>query len=390
MTARDCDTRGYRRIACCAEPCSVTAGWGEVPSCSILERRLPRSRARPNVGGSAGGMASCVVCTLLHGSMSPCLGGRVLLSSSVNSGAMSVSHRAAIYSVRVYPARKRKPDLRPLGDYDESGTWLGDTFTDLLGSKFAVTNKDEDRTALCRSVAVDGHEVRMLCEHGMSGMVAQIIDQNGNEKTRQGPADTSLVRCGSLFRFDPNDEVGWWATHINHGRSAKSLIQKGLADRFRIKHEDLTLNFRACVDHRAYIDAVKRGRVESVKLTKLEAPSDHAIRATQKWVDPKKEAHLELRIKGAKADFINAALLRRFLSGDKNAEREIFEFEDIPFDRAKIEVALDEGKRSFDLERPDTGFAFSCELDDLDLVDGEPTEASLFAALGTVLDDHAG
>jgi hypothetical protein len=64
------------------------------------------------------------------------------------------------------------------------------------------------------------------------------------------------------------------------------------------------------------------------------------------------------------------------------------EFNGLEFDTAKVEVALTDGTtRTFNIETPDAGHAFTVEMDKLDFEDGEPTDKSIFAELRRAIDE---
>lgn len=87
-----------------------------------------------------------------------------------------------------------------------------------------------------------------------------------------------------------------------------------------------------------------------------------------------------------KVERILSALPLRFLQGDQRAFGEIVEFEGIHFDEARVEVQLEDGThRTFNIERPDAGHAFTEDITDLQMEDGEPTDMSLRAALRSAL-----
>jgi hypothetical protein len=297
-------------------------------------------------------------------------------------------HRVALYTVRVYP-RYRAKAVRPLGNIDTSGTGLAETFQSYFkAGVFTHANDDGTRSVVCETSTLAGNEVQSMFAHGQSGYVAQIVDANKQLRIRQDVDDTQLVRCASLFRLEPNQTMGWWAIHVNNGRSAKSLIHNKLTEMFRNTQDKLTLQIEPWVRGEIFEEAVRQGRVDSVTLSRWERPSDRAASATGKWVqDNDKVAKVELRIKGHER--LKNSRLMRFLDGDQTAFGEIIQFEGMTFDEARIEVELENGdKRTVNIEKPDAGHAFTVDLDDgdLDFDAGEPTPDSLLAGLGGVLD----
>jgi hypothetical protein len=195
------------------------------------------------------------------------------------------------------------------------------------------------------------------------------------------------MRCGSIFRLEPNETAGWWAVHVNNGRGAKSLVQKKLLELFRHSYDDLTLKITPVVPGTDLVAAVQNGKIDKVTLVRLERPKDRArVQDTGKWIKAGRDANLELQIKGK--HFLKSTPIAKYLKGDPNVFDEIVEFEGLKFDQAKVQVELGNGdRRTFNIENPEAGHAYSVDLEDVAEVDGEPEEASLFGALQSVLDD---
>jgi hypothetical protein len=85
---------------------------------------------------------------------------------------------------------------------------------------------------------------------------------------------------------------------------------------------------------------------------------------------------------------MNNRVAKFLKTGDREVFGEIVQFEGMEFDKAKVQVEMPNGDlRTFNIEEPESGHAFSVDIDqDLKLKDGEPTEASLFKALGKSID----
>lgn len=144
------------------------------------------------------------------------------------------------------------------------------------------------------------------------------------------------------------------------------------------------------VRREVYEEAVEAGRIDKVRLIKVERPNDLAVQATRKWVRGGTYGKLELDISAStRGAHLKADLLRRFFRGQQQVVGEILEFEGLEFDRAKVEVELEDGtRRTFNLEDPSSGHPMTLELDDLDLDDeGNPTIESVFAGLRGALDE---
>lgn len=300
-----------------------------------------------------------------------------------------MSHRVALYTVRVYPRYQRNAD-RPLGNIDRSGTRLAETLHGYFkAGVFQHANDDGTRMVICESSDLVHDQVRAMFAAGQSGMVAQIIDANQQLRLRQEVDDTQLVRCASLFRLTRNEALGWWAVHVNHGRSAKGLVQTKVQEMFKDSYGGLTLKVEPWVRGEVYAQLVQEGRVDSLTLARWERPSDRADNATGKWVKDKDQvAKVELRVKGR--DRLKTGLLKRFFNGEHAVFKEIVTFEGMTFDEARIEVEMENGDhRTVNIESPEAGHPYTVELDEDELTfdGGEPTAESLFVSMESVLDD---
>src|SRR6266567_802176 len=87
-----------------------------------------------------------------------------------------MAHRAAIYTVRVRPKRKREEDdYRLLGDIDEQGTSLAATIRE-IGDGLRVQTEEGTTRVGCTRCIRTGEDVFMMLTHGQSGVVADIFD----------------------------------------------------------------------------------------------------------------------------------------------------------------------------------------------------------------------
>ncbi|WP_320672396.1 hypothetical protein [Patulibacter defluvii] len=300
-----------------------------------------------------------------------------------------MSHRAAVYEIYVRPARKHDPPLERLGDLGGNGIWLGDVLNGYLDGTFEAENQEGNRSISCESTTIDGDEVCSIFSHGMSGLAADIVASDGSHKARQNPTDTAHVLCGSVFRLNRSQTRGFWAVHVNNGRSTKGLTQAELIKRFNLQFSDLTLKVEPVVNEQAVIEAARQGKIGSIVLSRLEKPSDRAVAETENWVHSTDIGKIEVKLKGE--SHLSGDLLRKFFSGDSQkadaAKKRILKFAGIEFESAKVEVELAEGRRSFNIESPDSGHPITRDLENLKLDQGEPTKDSLFGALSQVLDD---
>jgi hypothetical protein len=293
-----------------------------------------------------------------------------------------LSHRAAMYSVRVREKWKRDIQPRLLGDIDNAGTSLA-TVLDRFMNGFEAFTEDRTTVVRCLSSSIDRRELRLVLQHGQTGVAADIVDGANIFRIHQNPEDTQYLKCASLFVLPPAQTTGWLAAHVNYGRGVKGLLTKGIATRFREDHPDLVLEITPIVMESVLREAVRQNKVEKVKLVRTERPRDRANVATNKWVPGNAIGRLELDISvRGEGPRIITRLLSRFLGGDEQVFDEIVEFQGLQFDEAKVEVVLDSGRRTFNIESPDAGHAITEDLSRLDLDEtGEPTEESLFAAL---------
>jgi len=301
-------------------------------------------------------------------------------------GEEQMTHRAAAYTVRVRPKYDRTGEVRLLGDIDEEGTSLISVLENCF-KDLESTSDDESKVVRCLSCTLEDDDLLLIAQHGQNGVAADIVDTDGGLRLRQQPEDTQLLRCGSLFRLPLADATGWLAVHVNNGRGIKSLLQKGIVDRFRDDYPKLIIDITPFVEPSVLKEAVDHDRIDKVKLVKFEQPNDRAALATSRWVPAGAVGRLELDISTrGKAARVLSGVLQRFMGGDLEAFHEIVEFQNITFDEAKVEVVLDGGaRRTFNIEKPDSGHPFTEDLGDLVMENGEPTSESLFEGLRSVL-----
>jgi hypothetical protein len=299
-----------------------------------------------------------------------------------------MSHRAAVYTVRVRRKwdRSESKECRRLGDIDEQGTYLGDVFERYCADPdFQSVSADGTKVVRCVDCSMASEELLLTTQHGQNGLAADIVNASGQLRLRQTPDDTQLLKCGALFRLPRADDMGWLAVHVAHGRGVKGLLEKGLLERFREEFDGLKLEIVPFVHESTLKAAVDSNQIDKVKLVKYEQPNDRAVAATNKWVPAGVVGRLELDIT-ARGTRVIGELVRRFLSGDASVFHSIVEFEGITFDQAKVEVVVDgDVKRTFNIEKPDAGHAFTEDMEGLTMDNDEPTMDSVFAALRSAL-----
>jgi hypothetical protein len=302
-----------------------------------------------------------------------------------------MTHRVALYTVQVRRKRDKSGDFLPFGDINKEGANLLESIRGYLADHFEVANEEGTRVLQCENVEIERSELFAMFRHGLTGVAADIIDKLGDLRIRQSIDDTSRVLCGALLQLPPAADMGWLAAHISNGRAVKGLMEKGLLARFRSDFPDLVLETKPFVRGSMLLEAVEQDRIDSVKLIRWNEPSDRAAGAG-KWVGGATSAKLELSIKPrGQVKRVLSRLPLQFLRGNSDVFGEIVQFEGMTFDEAKLEVTLDDGtRRTFNIERPEAGHAFSEDLHDLRMEDGEPSPESLRAALRRALSNVSG
>jgi hypothetical protein len=298
-----------------------------------------------------------------------------------------MSHKAAMYTVRVRARRDTSGTFRPLGDIDNNGVSLLGVLNDYM-LDFESTSTDGSKVVRCQSRKVEGDELLIIALNGQKGVASDLMSPAGELRIHRTADDTELLRCGAVFRLPPAEETGWLAAHINNQHGIKGLLDKELSAQFRKDFPGLMLEITPCVLASALRAAIEQDRVDKVKLVKLEQPNDRANAATDKWVRHGVAARIELQVKPAGMARVMPQLLRQYvLDEDHSVFGQIVEFEGLTFDEAKVEIVTEDGaKRTFNIEKPDTGHPITEELTGLVLrADGEPDETSLFAELRAVL-----
>jgi hypothetical protein len=84
-----------------------------------------------------------------------------------------MGHRAAIYTVRVRPKRKKEEDdYLLLGDIDDEGTSLGQAIGK-IGDGLTEETEEGSTRIRCFDLTKTRSEVFMMLTHGQSGIVAR-------------------------------------------------------------------------------------------------------------------------------------------------------------------------------------------------------------------------
>lgn len=291
-----------------------------------------------------------------------------------------MSHRAAIYTVRVHPLYRPK-ELRRFGNFDLKGTGLAGAVDKYFSNGFAI--QDGDRSVEAVSSTLDGDDLDVVFKHGITGQAADIYNSKREKRLHQNPDDSHEVSTGAYFQLPRGDTMGWLAVHVDGIRSPKQLVYRELSTKFRSDYDPLKLLVSPAVSSAALVQAVEAGQVNMIKLTRIEKPTDVRKRITDKWVRKDQRARIETVIKAGMGEHVLNNLLLDYLKGKRNVRQQITEFAGADYDTAQVEVELDSGAtRTFNIETPEAGHAFTIELDQLTFKkDGEPEPSSLFSEL---------
>ena len=303
-----------------------------------------------------------------------------------------MGHRAALYQVQVRKKHSRvDSEARLLGDFDEAGTSLIDGLAVILEDLEAET-QDGEKLIRVMDVDVQGDQLRVLVQHGQSGVVADIDGRVPGRHFHQVADDTQRVKCAVFFRLPPARRLGALAVHINNGRGVTGLLKREIREQFRQRFDDATLDIEPVISGDVLDEALQREAIEQIILRKYDRPQDRAGGDVTKWVRANEIGKLELKISPyAKTQQLMGGLIRRFRR-DPRVFPEIVEFAGIRFDEARVQVVLPDGSlRTFNIEKPDTGHPITEELARLEFDDdGAPTDESLFAGLRRAARDVTG
>jgi hypothetical protein len=297
-----------------------------------------------------------------------------------------MSHRASFFTVRVKRLWK-KNDYRRLGEFDGEGHSLSEFIHGCLGASFSVSSDDEEKLVTCTNSSLDNgpedDEVVATLIHGRTGETADIHDKSGSRRYRQKFDDTHRVKCTCLFLLPRGQTTGWLVAHHNSGRSAKGLMAAGLAAKFKEQFPNYKLETTPFVEQVALIKALEEGHMDRVKLVRLQRPNDRAGAALNRWVHTGGKAKISVELTPAErgAHLITAGV-QKFMKREGNGYDKLLEFQGIKFDEAKVEVELANGqKRTFNIERPESGHAFSVDLPLVGVPSDEEVEKALQDAL---------
>lgn len=296
-----------------------------------------------------------------------------------------MGHTAAVYKVRVRGSgRGRTTEFFPFGDIDDEGTDLAEVLIGYLNG-LVEESESREKTVSCTSATLTAtRDLQVLLQHGQTGVAADIVGPGGAHRIRQHVVDTQNVKCGALFRLPLDADMGWLAVHVNNGRGVKGLLCSRLASDFRDDFSKRVLDIEPCVSGAVLRQALEDERMDKVKLVRTVQANDIGNPA-RKWVPGGTIGKIELDISGKR---MMVDRVKRFLNGDDHLFNEIVTYEGLVFDEAKVEVQLEGGgRRTYNIAKPESGHPMTVDLEHLRLQDGDPTDRSLFRALGDVLDE---
>jgi hypothetical protein len=301
---------------------------------------------------------------------------------SPDIGSRAMSHRAAVYTVRIHE-RRHPTELQPFGNVNEEGIYLPEWLRDNVFTKdFSV--EEGDKEIFCEQDSkFDEPDLRVWFRPGQSGQHAEVMEAGGQTLFTQTADHRHILQSGALFRLPRGKTIGYWALHINDGRGSKTLIYDEMWDKFHARFPDLLLKVQPAVDARAFKKAVGDGQITSVHLAATGPSAD--IKDGDKWVTGNTGMKLDLVIRANKG-YLRPNLVKDALQGDNNALGSIVEFGEIEFDRANVEVQLENGDtRHYDVSDLTRGHAMSAVIHPDTESDGAVKPASVFDELRKVL-----
>ena len=243
-----------------------------------------------------------------------------------------MSHRAALYRLRIRPKRQVRGWCL-LGDYDEAGTWVGETIQKAL---MGQTSTNYDRTV----EATFGEEllprlppntVGVQILSGKSG-VSSVLTRGGLTRFVRTPDDSEVMRSAALFSLPPHRTEGWLVVHVPHRRGCKTILHDALRANFG--ERGYVISITPFVPEDAFRALIDQARVSKVTLTKRELERSDRFAEAAQWGDNKLD-RIELTFRGRRLRSLNKDPIRRFLAKPSEETRNrIIEFGGLQFDDA--------------------------------------------------------
>lgn len=271
-----------------------------------------------------------------------------------------MSHRAAIYNVRIRPLRART-EWCPLGDYDRYGTWAGQTIADILhrledyssdGNVYAQYEAD-------LSSSIDS-SFGITILSGRSG-VTSVLQKPGEHDFFRTPEHSEAMRSAVLFLLPPFRTTGRLIVHAPHGRSCKSIVQNQLRQCF--SQLGYYIDLPAVIPANALHEALRQNALQKVTLIKYDPDRSDKFQDAAQWGNDE-VGRLELAILSRRGGFLRRDPVRRFLEDPTEENRnQIIEFGGLIFDDVSVTVKLrNNTQRTFYLEAPSRGHAMTAEI----------------------------
>ena len=271
-----------------------------------------------------------------------------------------MSHRAAMYIVRVRP--KRDVDgWMLLGDVDSGGTWLGDLIDKALADLKGTSRDGKVEARFGGTLPGLGtSQVGATLISGRSGVVS-LIEKPGEEPFHRTADHREAMRSAVLFDLPPNLEAGSMAIHIPHGHGCKAIVEDQL--RSTLGKEGYVLDLGPVVPQSALLEAVKQNGVEQVTLIKHDPLASDRFSDAAMWGRDEVD-RLELKIPSKRKRRLRADPVTRFLEDSSEANRRrIIEFQGLTFDEVTVTVELLDGStRTFYLEQRQGGHPMTTAL----------------------------
>lgn len=271
-----------------------------------------------------------------------------------------MSHRAALYRVQIRPKREIG-SFRLFGDYDEAGTWAGDTLDKIL-AKLDGHSRDKKVRAVFENQLpnLGTNSVGVSVLSGRSG-VTSVLERDGEPAFLRTPEHSEAMRSAVLFHLPPSRASGWLAVHVPHGRSCKGIVENALRRGFG--QLGFVIELGAIVPPNALREAVERDAVEKITLIKHEPSKSDRFQDAAQWGDDEVD-RIELSIPSRRRARLRRDPLERFLESPNDANRrQIIEFGGLVFDEASVTVDMPEGgQRTFYLEAREGGHPMTLGL----------------------------
>ena len=272
-----------------------------------------------------------------------------------------MSHRAAIYSVRIRPLKAREKWCL-LGDYDSDGTWAGHTIDDALYDFDTYSSDGNIRARYEKYLKITlRNSIGMTILSGRSG-VTSVLQKSGEHDFYRTPQHSEAMRSAILFQLPPAKTRGTLVVHAPHGRSCKSIVQQQLRDWFSFLGYIIDLS--PVVPANALYEALQSDELKKVTLIKYDPDQFDKFHEAAQWGSDE-VGRLELSVVSGRGNSLRPDPIRRFIeSPTEENKRQIIEFNGMEFDDVAVTVKMrNRTQRTFYLEAPDRGYAMSTMIE---------------------------